>query len=82
MNPISYKKCDIAGYEYNKIYQSLYYFKNRDRLLAHAKREITCSICDQKMPYSSYSYHLRCHKVKPPKKFLQAEAGKFILTFD
>ena len=82
MNVMSYKKADIAGYEYNKIYQSVYYFKNRDRLLAHARRQITCSKCDMKMPYSSYSYHLKGHQKKPKKKFLETETGKFILTFD
>jgi len=82
MNVMTYKKADIAGYEYNKIYQSAYYFKNRERLLAYARREITCSVCDMKMPYSSYSYHLKHHKKKPPKKFFQSESGKFILTFD
>ena len=82
MNIISYKKADIDSYEYNKIYQSVYYYKNRDRLLAHAKREITCSVCNMKMPYSSYSYHLKCHKKKENSKFFEAESGKFILTFD
>ena len=66
---IEYKKnCIITQKDYNKLYQTIYYFKNRDKLLAHAKRTVQCEDCGQCMPYSSYSYH--------------RDNGKFTLTFD
>ncbi len=81
---MKYKKnCLITQQEYNKLYQQVYYFKNRTKLLAHAKRDVTCEDCGQTMPYSSYSYHSKNHQLKKSKlKTLRVDKGKFILTFD
>ena len=81
---MKYKKnCLITQEEYNKLYQQIYYFKNRNKLLAHAKRDVTCEVCGQVMPYSSYSYHIKNHELKKSKlKTLRIDSGKFILTFD
>ena len=81
---MKYKKnCLITQEEYNKLYQQIYYFKNRNKLLAHAKRDVTCEVCGQIMPYSSYSYHSKNHELKKSKlKTLRIDSGKFILTFD
>jgi len=81
---MKYKKnCLISQLEYNKLYQQIYYFKNRDRLLAHAKRDVTCEDCGLVMPYSSFSYHSKNHEIKKSKlKTLRVDKGKFILNFD
>lgn len=81
---IEYKKnCIITQKDYNKLYQTIYYFKNRDKLLAHAKRTVQCEDCGQCMPYSSYSYHSKNHAHKRQKlKTLRRDNGKFTLTFD
>lgn len=73
----------ITQEEYNRLYQQIYYFKNRDKLLLHAKREVVCEDCGMSMPYSSYSYHSKNHVMKKSKlKTLRRDNGKFTLTFD
>ena len=74
--------------DYNTMYMSVYYYLNRERLLAHAKRPVVCEHCGKTMPYSSKSYHIRkCHgkSNSRPKKIkyeLTKENGNFKINFD
>ena len=73
----------LSHEEYQKLYMSVYYFTNREKLLAHARRIVTCEICSKDMPYSSYSYHLKHHREKETRlKTMRIDHGKFILNFD
>jgi ribosomal protein S27E len=75
--------------DYNAMYMKVYYWINRERLLAHAKRPVECDICGKTMPYSSRSYHRKkCHmanpqpKPKPLKYELTKQVGNFKINFD
>ncbi len=86
--PMLKKKYPILNYrdkEYQKLYMNVYYFLNRDKLLARAARRVNCPECHKEMPYSSLTYH-RNHKhgcsSKPSKKFFTVTKGNYRLTFD
>lgn len=86
--PMLKKKYPILNYrdkEYQKIYMNVYYFLNRDKLLARAARRVNCPECNKEMPYSSLTYH-RNHKhsccSKPSKQFFTVTKGSYRLTFE
>jgi len=81
--PTKYPK--LTKEEYDHVYMKIYYYMNRDRLLARAKRPVKCEKCNKIMPYSSLCYHIKkCHtkEEKPMRNDLKKEDGKFVLTFD
>ena len=84
----SQKYPDLTKKDYNNIYMSIYYYLNRDKLLAKAARKVSCKYCSKIMPYSSMSYHLKkFHSSDNPnipklKNEIKREDGTFVLTFD
>ena len=68
-------------------YQRMYYYENRDRLIALKKKRIVCQ-CGANICYGGINEHYRSKKhknyiaSKQAQGFTKSTDGKIILTFD